>query len=77
MEFLYSDIIKLNMGSKITQELKKNNIKTIYELCHYSRMELASLEISNNDIKQIMIALQLIGLNLKPNHAKKNNLIDK
>lgn len=74
---LYKDISTLKIKHDIKRQLKENNINNIYELCHYSRMELGQIGIMNNDIKDIMIQLQLMGLNLKSNHAMRNHLIDK
>lgn len=74
---LYKDVTTLKINSKIANQLKQNNINNIYELCHYSRMELGELGITNTDINNIMVQLQLMGLNLKSNHAIKNTLIDK
>ena len=74
---LYKDVTTLKINSKIAEQLKQNNINNIYELCHYSKMELVKLGIPNTDINNIMVQLQLLGLNLKSNHAIKNTLIDK
>lgn len=74
---LYQDVTTLKINSKLANQLKQNNINNIYELCHYSRMELGELGILNTDINNIMVQLQLLGLNLKSNHAIKNTLIDK
>ena len=74
---LYKDVTTLKINSKLANQLKQNNINNIYELCHYSRMELGELGIPNTDINNIMVQLQLMGLNLKSNHAIRNTLIDK
>lgn len=74
---LNKDITTLKINTKLANKLKINNINNIFDLCHYSRMELGKIGIVNNDINDIMIQLQLIGLNLKANHAVKNNLVDK
>ncbi|MBQ6992040.1 MAG: hypothetical protein IJN50_03920 [Clostridia bacterium] len=74
---LYKDVATLKINSKLANQLKQNNINNIYELCHYSRMELGKLGIPNTDINNIMVQLQLLGLNLKSNHAIRNTLIDK
>lgn len=57
-------------------QLIESNIEHIYELCQYSRMELAEKGLNNTQINNIIVALQLQGVDLKPNHAKKNALID-
>lgn len=74
---LYKDITTLKINSKLVNQLKQNNINSIYELCHYSRIELGKLGIPNTDINNIMVQLQLMGLNLKSNHAIRNTLLDK
>ena len=74
---LYKDITTLKVNSKVAEKLKHNNINNIYELCHYSKIELGQLGIPNTDINNIMVQLQLLGLNLKSNHAIRNTLIDK
>lgn len=73
---LNNNISILRLGKNITNTLLNNNIKTILNLCNYSRMELSDLELSNEQINEIIIALQLLGLDLKRNHAKRNTLLD-
>jgi len=75
-EILEKNISILNLGKNIFNKLLSNKITNILKLCNYSRMELADLEFSNDDINEIIIKLQLNGLDLKPNHAKKNTLLD-
>lgn len=58
------------------KQLVENQIEHIYELCQYSRMELVEKGLNNNQINNIIVALQLQGVDLKPNHAKKNALLD-
>lgn len=57
-------------------QLIENKIERVYELCQYSRMELVEKGLNNTQINNIIVALQLQGVDLKPNHAKKNALID-
>ena len=38
---------------------------------------LSDLDFNNEEIKDIIISLELQGLDLKRNHAKRNKLIDK
>lgn len=73
---LQNDITTLNLDKKIIKLLKDNNVNTIYELCKFSRMELSELGMQNSQITDITIALQLLGLDLKKNHAKKNLIVD-
>lgn len=68
------DILKIDKD--IIKILINNNIDTIYKLCNYSRMELANIGLNNNQINKIIVSVQLQGLDLKPNHAKRNSKID-
>ena len=74
-EILGKNISALNLRKNISNKLLLNKITYILKLCNYSRMELSNLGFSNDDINEIIIKLQLNGLDLKPNHAKKNTLI--
>ncbi len=75
-ERLQKGVETLSLTKGITKTLKENNINTIYELCKFSRMELSSIGLTNSQITDVTIALQLLGLDLKKNHAKKNLIID-
>lgn len=75
-KILNNDVSTLNLNSKIKAKLKTNNINTILELCNKSRMELAKFDLSNPEINDIAICLQLIGVDLKKNHAKRNTTIE-
>ena len=75
-EILEKSVLALNIKSNLYNKLLSNNIKTIYDLCNYSRMELAELNFENDDINELIIKLQLSGLDLKSNHAKRNALLD-
>lgn len=68
------DIIK---DRKILTSLDGLGIASIGELCNYSRMELNEKGLANSSVNDIRIALQLNGIDLKPNHARKNSLIMK
>lgn len=75
-EKLQKDVASLHVDKKVIKSLKENNINTIYDLCKCSRMELSSIGLLNSQITDVAIALQLLGLDLKKNHAKKNLIID-
>lgn len=75
-KILKNDISTLNLHSKIKNKLKENNINTVLELCNNSRMELAKFDLTNPEINDIAICLQLVGLDLKKNHAKRNTAIE-
>lgn len=74
-EILNENVSALKL-EKLTQEkLLDNNINTLLDLCKLSRIELASLGFENDEIKNMMINLQLQGLDFKKNHAKKNSIL--
>lgn len=68
------DIIK---DRKVLASLDELGISNVVELCNYSRMELNEKGLANSSVNDIRIALQLNGIDLKPNHARKNSLIMK
>ena len=74
------EVLKKNLSSFIYNKktldfMSENNIETTYDLCQYSRMELCEKGLENNEVNDVIIKLQLLGLDLKPNHAKRNSLI--
>ena len=77
IEALKNNIDTLSVNKRVLELLNNNGIETVKDLCKCSRMDLADKGLENSEIKDIMINLQLKGLDLKPNHAKKNILIDK
>ena len=74
-KILEKNVSTLKLSSNITEKLMDNNIDTILNLCNHTRIELADLQFANDEINEIIINLQLIGLDLKKNHAKKNTLL--
>lgn len=75
-KILEENISILSLDKNIFKKLNDNNIDTIIKLCGYSRMNLSELDFSSDQINKIIISLQLIGLDLKRNHAKRNTVID-
>lgn len=73
---LKENISILHLNKNITNILLNNNIDTILNLCNYTRMDLSELNLANDQINEIIIALQLNGLDLKRNHAKRNTVLD-
>ncbi len=57
------DRLDIPCSTKLT--LKENKITTIGHLCRKTRVDLKSINLTNNEINKIDIELQLIGLNLK------------
>lgn len=75
-EKLKDNVYILKLSKDLYNKLLSHNINTIYELCNYSRMELTELKFENYEINDLIVKLQLIGLDLKSNHAKRNKLLD-
>lgn len=66
--YLEKSIDILNLNYDLINKLKKLQIYNIQDLCKCKRDYLKDNDFSNNDINQIKIKLQLIGLDLN----KKN-----
>lgn len=75
-KILERSVETLKLEKSINNNLKSNNINTIRDLCKYSRIELTDLGISHPQINDISVSLQLLGLDLKKNHAKRNTTVD-
>ena len=67
-EVLKKDIEILNLDSGIIKKLKENNINIIEELWVTNRHKLKDMNFKDNEINQIIIKLQLIGIDL--NHKR-------
>lgn len=74
-KILSKNISILKLENDIMNRLLSNHIDTILKLCNYTRMKLTELGFQNEEIKDIIIELQLLGLDLKKNHAKRNKSI--
>lgn len=75
-KILTESVSTLQLDKKIKAKLKELEINTVLDLCNLSKMELTKKGLSNTNVNDIIICLQLIGLDLKKNHAKKNMTID-
>ena len=64
MKNLDKPIEELNIKSSIIQKLKSNNIILIEDLWHMKRKDLKNLNFNDTEINQIIIQLQLKGLDL-------------
>lgn len=73
---LNENIQVLNLDKAINSKLISNQIDTVFKLCYCSRMGLSELDFTNEQINKIIVNLQLVGLDLKKNHAKRNTLVD-
>ena len=74
-EILCKNVSELFRDKKIISTLDEIGISNIGELCNFSRMELNEKGLTNSAVNDIRIQLQLNGIDLKPNHARKNTLI--
>lgn len=67
-EVLKKNIEILNLDDSIIKKLKENNINIIEELWVLNRHKLKDMNFKDNEINQIIIKLQLIGIDL--NHKR-------
>lgn len=74
-KILEKKVSNLKLEEKITEKLLKNDIDTLLKVCNCTRIQLSNLGFSNVEINEIIINLQLMGLDLKKNHAKRNSLL--
>lgn len=71
MELLQKEIDFIIRDKKLIELLNNIEINTIEELCDCSQKELAEKLIPNFYIKDIAIALQSNGLDLRKNNKKR------
>ena len=76
-EIFGKEVKEVIKDKKILGSLETIGINNVAELCTYSRMELSERGLANSMVNDIRISLQLNGIDLKPNHARKNSLITK
>lgn len=62
--YVDKDIKILDLDKEIEEILRKNNIATIENIWVMNRKKLKELGLKDNDIKQVTIKLQLLGLDL-------------
>lgn len=58
------EVKKMNLSKKVIDTLNKNNITYIKDLWVLKRKDLKNLSLTDKEIKSIIIALQLEGLDL-------------
>lgn len=58
------NITKLNLSSSLTKKLTSLNLKTIYDVWILKRKDLKEKGLNDTEIKSIIIALELEGLDL-------------
>ena len=63
-KILEKDLSFLKLDTKVIETLNNNNINVINDLWCLNRKDLKALEISDKDIHNIIVKLQLNGLDL-------------
>ena len=66
---LKNDVSYLKLNKKIINILHENNINTIEDLWCKTKINLKSINLTDTQIKEIIIKLELMGLDL---NKKKN-----
>lgn len=61
---LNQDIQKLDLDSKLIKKLKDNNIDIVRDLWKQKRTDLKKIGLSDNEINQVIIKMQLQGIDL-------------
>lgn len=64
-KYINQNVERLDIPVSEINILKDNNIKTLGNLCKYSKTDLKEFNILPNNINKIQIELQLLGLNLR------------
>lgn len=60
-----------NIGKETKDILKKENVEIVSDLCDCTRTELVDYGIYNTGINEIHVALQLLGLDIRPTYKSK------
>ncbi len=63
-EFIKKPIEVLDLDKKVMKVLKQNNIQIVENLWILNRKELKAMGLSDQEIKQLIIGMQLLGLDL-------------
>ena len=63
-EYVESDIEILDLDSSVNKILKDNNLSTVGDVWVQTRKSLKTIGLKDSDVKQIIIKLQLLGLDL-------------
>ena len=69
-KYLDEDISYLKLNSNLNSLFKENNILKVEDLWIKNRTFLKNIGLSDNDIKQVVIKLELIGLDLNKKKTK-------
>lgn len=70
MEVLEKDIEVITKNQDILEKLRNNGIILVKDLCSKSKKDLEELQIPNIYIKEIIISLQMNGVDLKKKGKK-------
>ena len=71
-ELLNKEIIQLDIDPSIIKKLNSNDINIIDELLCFKRKELKKIGLNDNEIKQVIIKLQLKGMDLNRRKYNRN-----
>ena len=75
-KILNKSVDELKLDKKIKKVLVEKEIDTVLKLCNHSRLELTDVGLINPQINDVIVSLQLVGLDLKKNHARKNTIVE-
>lgn len=67
-KIINENIDRLNISCKLIELLKQNRITKISQLCNKTKTNLRNINLTNTEISQVEIELQLLGLDLKNNY---------
>lgn len=70
--FLKKRIEELGIDYDIIRKLNDNNIYTINDLWNLNRIELKKIKLNDNQVNQIIIKMQLCGIDLNRRRYNKN-----
>lgn len=62
----------MNLTEDIKEVLKQNNVLELSNLKKLTRKDLQDMQLDNNQINQVIIYLQLNGLDIKKNYKKSS-----
>lgn len=67
-KLLNENIDRLNISCNSIEILKSNKILTLQDICRKNKTHLKEIGLENDEISNIEIELQLLGLDLKNNY---------
>ncbi len=70
--YLNQPLQKLDLSQELIQKLNQHQIYSIYELWNLKRKNLKEQGLTDSEIKQIIIKLQLHSLDLNKKHYNPN-----